>query len=323
MNQLFNIIGYLFGYLLWGAFSVVKNFAIAILIFTIFLRILQFPMQIKSQKNMAGNMRLQGKQKELQEKYGKDKAKLNEEMSKLYEKENINPMSGCVTSIIPMFLLMGVYWTIRNPLTNTLHISADSVDQAMAYLKSLPVIGAAVNDYYGQINLIGYFSAIKDNLDCFTDADITKIETFAEGFKLFGMNLLDAPNTHGIFSLYILFPVLCFVTSFGTSFVTMRMNGASLKGQQGCMNSMFLMMPIMSAWIAYTVPSAMGLYWIYSSIIGFISTIILHKFYNAESMTALDEARRIALLEAEEAEIKAVIKKSVSVDKPIKKKKKK
>ncbi|MBQ1517875.1 MAG: YidC/Oxa1 family membrane protein insertase [Clostridia bacterium] len=323
MNQLFNIIGYLFGYLLWGAFSVVKNFAIAILIFTIILRIIQFPMQIKSQKNMAGNMRMQSKQKELQEKYGKDKARLNEELSKLYEKENINPMGGCVTSIVPMFLLMGVYWTIRNPLTNTLHISADSVDQAMAYLKSLPVIGAAVNDYYGQINLIGYFSAIKDNLDCFTDADITKIETFAEGFKLFGMNLLDAPNTHGIFSLYILFPVLCFVTSFGTSFVTMRMNGASLKGQQGCMNSMFLMMPIMSAWIAYTVPSAMGLYWIYSSIIGFISTIILHKFYNAESMTALDEARRIALLEAEEAEIKAVIKKSVSVDKPIKKKKKK
>jgi len=323
MNQLFNIIGYLFGYLLWGAFSVVKNFAIAILIFTIILRLVQFPMQIKSQKNMAGNMRMQSKQKELQDKYGKDKAKLNEELSKLYEKENINPMSGCVTSIIPMFLLMGVYWTIRNPLTNTLHINADSVDQAMIYLKGLPVIGAAVNDYYGQINLIGYFSAIKDNLDCFTEADITKIETFAEGFKLFGMNLLDAPNTHGIFSLYILFPVLCFVTSFGTSFVTMRMNGASLKGQQGCMNSMFLMMPIMSAWIAYTVPSAMGLYWIYSSIIGFISTIILHKFYNAESMTALDEARRIALLEAEEAEIKAVIKKSVSVDKPIKKKKKK
>jgi len=292
MNQLFNIIGYLFGYLLWGAFSVVKNFAIAILIFTIILRLVQFPMQIKSQKNMAGNMRMQSKQKELQDKYGKDKAKLNEELSKLYEKENINPMSGCVTSIIPMFLLMGVYWTIRNPLTNTLHINADSVDQAMIYLKGLPVIGAAVNDYYGQINLIGYFSAIKDNLDCFTEADITKIETFAEGFKLFGMNLLDAPNTHGIFSLYILFPVLCFVTSFGTSFVTMRMNGASLKGQQGCMNSMFLMMPIMSAWIAYTVPSAMGLYWIYSSIIGFISTIILHKFYNAESMTALDEARR-------------------------------
>ncbi|MBQ2604396.1 MAG: YidC/Oxa1 family membrane protein insertase [Clostridia bacterium] len=323
MNQLFNIIGYLFGYLLWGAFSVVKNFAIAILIFTIFLRILQFPMQIKSQKNMAGNMRLQGKQKELQEKYGKDKAKLNEEMSKLYEKENINPMSGCVTSIIPMFLLMGVYWTVRYPLTNTLHINADSVDQAMTYLKGLPVVGAGINEYYGQINLIGYFSVIKENLDCFTAADINKIETFAQGFKLFGMNLLDAPNTHGIFSLYILFPVLCFLSSFGTSFVTMKMNGSSFKGQQGCMNSMFLMMPIMSAWIAYTVPSAMGLYWIYSSIIGFISTIILHKFYNAESMTAQDEARRIALLEAEEAQIKAVVRKSVSVEKSSKKKKKK
>ena len=74
------------------------------------------------------------------------------------------------------------------------------------------------------------------------------------------------------------------------------------------MNSMFLLMPVMSAWIAYSVPSAMGLYWIYSSIIGFVSTIILHKFYNAESMTALDEARRIALLEDEEANVRQVVR---------------
>lgn len=308
MNQLFNLIGYLFGYLLWGAFYLVKNFAVAIFIFTVILRIVQFPMQIKSQKNMAGNMRLQKKQQEIQEKYGRDKAKVNEEVSKLYEKENINPMSGCLTTLIPMFLLMGVYWTVRNPLTNTLHISSDSVNEALAYLKGLPVVGASINDYYGQINLIGYFSDIKDQLTCFTAEDISKIETFANGFTLFGMNLLDAPNLHGLASIYVLIPVLCFASSFGTSFVTMKMNGTSFRGQQGCMNSMFLLMPVMSAWIAYTVPSAMGLYWIYSSIIGFVSTIILHKFYNAESMTAQDEARRIALLEEEEAAVKQVVR---------------
>lgn len=321
--NIFNLIGYLFGYLLLGAFYLVKNFAVAIFLFTVILRIVQFPMQIKSQKNMAGNMRLQKKQQEIQEKYGRDRAKVNEEISKLYEKENINPMGGCLSTLIPMILLMGVYWTVRYPLTNTLHINSESVTEALNYLKGLPVAGANINEYYGEINLIGYFSDIKDQLTCFTADDISKIETFANGFKLFGMNLLDAPNLHGMASVYVLIPILCFVSSFGTSFVSMKMTGTSFKGQQGCMNSMFLLMPVMSAWISYTVPSAMGLYWIYSSIIGFVSTIILRKFYNAESMTALDEARRIALLEDEEVSVKQVVRAYNTSSGKNKKKKKK
>jgi len=323
MNQLFNLIGSLFGYLLWGAFYLVKNFAIAIFLFTVILRIVQFPMQIKSQKNMAGNMRLQKKQKEIQEKYGRDKAKASEEMSKLYERENVNPMDGCLTTLIPMILLMGVYWTVRNPLTNTLHIDSAKVSEALTYLKGLPVIGANINEYYGEINLIAYISDIKDQHTCFSAADISKIETFANGFTLFGMNLLDAPNLHGLASVYVLIPILCFVSSSGTSFITMRMNGTQLKGQQGCMGVMFLLMPLMSAYIAYTVPSAMGLYWIYSSIIGFVSTLILHKFYNAESMTALEEARRIALLEDDEMHVRQVLRTYTTSNGKAKKKKKK
>ena len=70
------------------------------------------------------------------------------------------------------------------------------------------------------------------------------------------------------------------------------------------MNMMFLMMPLMSAWIAYSVPAAIALYWIYSNIIGLITTVIIHKFYNAQAMTALDEARRIAMREEEELSVK-------------------
>lgn len=322
MNGLFNFIGNIFGYLLYAAYYIVPNFAIAILIFTIILRALQFPLQIKSQKSMAGSMRLQKKQQELQEKYGKDKEKLNEEISKLYEKENINPMSGCLTSLIPMFLLLGVYGTIRNPLTNTLHIAADKVQEALNYYSGLPVVGANINSYYGEINLINLFSDIKGNLTCFSDADISKIEHFANGFSTFGLNLLDAPSSFGVASIYILIPILCFVSSFGTSFITMKMNGSKLTGQQGCMNVMFLLMPLFSAWLAYSIPAAVGLYWIYSSLIGLVSTIVLHKFYNAETMTATEEARRVALLEDEEASVRAVVRKYNTVNKQNKKKKK-
>ena len=313
MNALFESLGYIFGYLLWFAYGLVKNFAIAILIFTVILRALQFPLQIHSQKSMAGTMRLQKKQQEIQEKYGKDRDKVNEELSKLYEKENVSPTGGCMTSFIPMFLLFGVYYAIRNPLTNTLHIAKDSVDAALGFAKGLPVVGSSIEGYYGQISFMSLYPDVKNNAEFlahtgFSDADIAKLDQFAEGFKLFGLNLLDMPNSHGFWSVFILFPILCFATSFATTFVSMKMNGQklSLKGQQGCMNSMFLLMPLMSAWIAYTVPAAIGLYWIYSSIIGFITTIIIHKFYNAQALTAQDEARRIALLEENEASVKRV-----------------
>lgn len=322
MNALFNLIGSIFGYLLYGAYYLVPNFAIAILIFTIVLRAIQFPLQIKSQKSMAGTMRLQKKQQALQDKYGNDKEKYNEELSKLYEKENINPMSGCLTSIIPMFLLLGVYGTIRSPLTNTLHIASDKVQEALSYFTGLPVVGANVNSYYGEVNLINLFSDIKGNLTCFSDADIEKIEHFADGFTMFGMNLLDSPNAYGVMSVFILIPILCFVSSFGTSLITMKMNGSKFTGQQGCMNIMFLLMPLMSAWFAYSVPAAVGLYWIYSSLIGLVSTVVLHKFYNPEAMTASEEARRIALLEDEEASVRAVVRKYTSTAKKQNKKKK-
>ena len=163
--------------------------------------------------------------------------------------------------------------------------------------------------YYGQINFMSVYSELKNNADFIsqtglTAVDISKLDSFANGFKMFGLNLLEMPSNYGYTSVFILFPIVCFITSFGTSFISMKMNGESLKGQQGCMNMMFLMMPLMSAWIAYSVPAAIALYWIYSNIIGLITTVIIHKFYNAQAMTALDEARRIAMLEEEELSVK-------------------
>lgn len=323
MNGLFGIIGYIFGYILKFAYWLVPNFAVALLIFTIILRALQFPFQIKSQKAMAGNARLQKKQQELQEKYGKDKVKLNEELSKLYEKENVNPMSGCVTSLLPMILLLGVWGAIRNPLTNTLHIASDKVTEAVNYVMGLPVAGAGINSTYSEITLINFFPYIKDNLTCLDSNDISLIESFANGFNLFGMNLLETPNTYGVFSVFMLLPVLCFVTSFGMSIFSMRLNGNNMGQQQGCMKAMFLIMPLFSAWIVYSVPAAVGVYYIYSNLIGLVTTIILHKFYNAEIMTATEEARRVALLEEEEASVKASVKKYNSVKTAKKQKNKK
>ena len=81
--QIFSWIGYVFGYLLWAFYELTKNYGIAIILFTIVLKIITFPFSVKQQKSMAQNARLANKQRELKEKYGNDKVKLSEETQKL------------------------------------------------------------------------------------------------------------------------------------------------------------------------------------------------------------------------------------------------
>ncbi len=302
--DIFNLIGSLFGYVLWFCFMLVHDYGIAIVLFTLFLKIIFFPTSIKQQKSMAANARLAAKQRELQKKYGNDKAKLNEEVSKLYQKEGVNPMGGCLSSLLPMLLLLGVYYAVINPLTNTMHIAAETVTKAVSYLNTLPGIGTSFNNFYGQIDIIKLAQTPQGTtyLSGFFDANtIDQIKDFGQGFHSFGLDLLGRPNEG--FTILLIIPVLCLVTSVLSQFFTMKLQGTA-QMQQGCMKYMLLLMPLLSAYIAYTVPAAVGFYWIVSTVLGFLQTVILQNFYSANIMGAKAEAQRVALLELEEAKVK-------------------
>ena len=152
MMAIFNFFGSIFGYVLWPIFYVVQNYGIAIIIFAILAKIVLFPFSIKQQKAMANNARLQKKQKEIQEKYKNNKVKANEEMQKLYQKEGVNPSSGCLTSIVPMLVMLGIFYSISSPLTNTLHLNADLVNSTVTYAQHIPgmPLHSGVNTYYQQ-----------------------------------------------------------------------------------------------------------------------------------------------------------------------------
>lgn len=302
--DIFNLIGSLFGYVLWFCFMLVHDYGIAIVLFTLFLKIIFFPTSIKQQKSMAANARLAAKQRELQKKYGNDKAKLNEEVSKLYQKEGVNPMGGCLSSLLPMLLLLGVYCAVINPLTNTMHIASETVTKAVSYLNTLPGIGTSFNNFYGQIDIIKLAQTPQGTtyLSGFFDANtIDQIKDFGQGFHSFGLDLLGRPNEG--FTILLIIPVLCLVTSVLSQFFTMKLQGTA-QMQQGCMKYMLLLMPLLSAYIAYTVPAAVGFYWIVSTVLGFLQTVILQNFYSANIMGAKAEAQRVALLELEEAKVK-------------------
>ena len=120
MMAIFNFFGSILGYLLWFLYNIFHNYGVAIIFFTIIIKAVLFPFSVKSQRSMASQTKLADKQKELQAKYGNNKQKYNEELMKLYEKEGVNPSSGCLTTLLPLPIMLGIYYSVIMPLSNTL-----------------------------------------------------------------------------------------------------------------------------------------------------------------------------------------------------------
>ncbi|MBQ7965638.1 MAG: YidC/Oxa1 family membrane protein insertase [Ruminococcus sp.] len=301
MTQFFNIFGSLFGYVLWAAYSLVNNFGIAIIVFTLVFKVVLFPSSVKQQKSMAANSKLQARQRALQEKYGNDKQRYNEELQKLYEKENVSPFSGCLTSLLPMFVMLGIYYSVVRPLSNVLHIAGDKVAQLTEYVNSIPGLSLNVSSIYSEIELLRIFDSISTQSgvsNILTGDEIEKIKLLSGGFEFFGLDLLSTPKFAGGWILLI--PILCLVTSVGSQVFMMFMKGNPMSQQQGCMKYMFIALPVLTAWIAYTVPAAVGFYWICSTVFGFVQTLIMNKFYSPDILNAKAEAAHIARLELDE-----------------------
>ena len=309
MDAIFNFIGSIFGYVLWFSFYVVKNYGVAIIIFTLFTKILLFPFSIKQQKSMAANARFQQKQKEIMDKYKGDRVRANEEIQKLMQKENVKLGAGCMPMIAPMIIMFGIYYSVINPLTNTLHIAGDKVNAALNSLSTLPGIGMGLNGRYGEISIVKYFSSLEKYLvdnngnQLFSPAEATSINDFSGGFNFLGLDLLATPSQSSFQSMMWLIPILCFVTSVGSMIVMQKLNGTKM---QGCMVIMIFLMPLMSAWIAYSVPGAVGFYWIASTVLGFVQSLVMNKFYSPSIMEAKAEAQRVVLRRQQEAQLEFI-----------------
>ena len=304
--QIFGFLGSLLGYILWGAFYILKDFGLSIIVFTLIVKLILFPFSVKQQKSMAGTARLSKKQKELQEKYANNRQKLQEETSKLYEKEGVKPMGGCLTTLLPMLVIFGIFYAVAYPLTNTLHLNSEDVNNALSYINTIPGYSASVNPTYQEISLLKVFPNIMNTeaiQGIFNSTEISTIEMFLGGFKPFGVDLLAIPNEFGLFSWYTLFPVLCFASNIGSQLVMTKINKNQMAQQQGCMKVMLFGLPLFSAYIAFNVPAAVAYYWIISAVISLVQSIVLGKIFSPAQLTANSEARHVAAMLENEAKI--------------------
>ena len=171
---MFSSIGYLicipFAWLLRVLYNLTSSYGIAIILFTLVIKLIMLPFQMKSKKSMMRMSRMSGKVQEIQKKYANNQAKMTEEMQKLYAEEGFNPMSGCLWSFLPLPILIALYSIIRQPITHFMMLSKDVVEAMVAKATALgmnmsnivmmkngaPVVkdGLTQLQPYGQINLV-------------------------------------------------------------------------------------------------------------------------------------------------------------------------
>ncbi len=306
--QIFNYIGSVFGYLLWALFYIFNNYGVAIIFFTIITKAVMFPFSIKQQRSMASQAQMAAKQKELQAKYGKDRQRYSQEVQKLYDKEGVKPSAGCLVSIFPMLIMMGIYYSIISPLSNTLHLDANSIAEASNFVARLP--GMISQGAYPELEVIKNFPALREFFvaqNMFSAADLSKLDMFSQGFNFFGLNLLNSPSGSSFADFLWTIPVLSFVTSIGTQ-LYMQFRNPAMSGQQGagggCMKVMMYALPLLGVYWSYQFPAAVGLYWVFSGVVQFFQTMLTNKFFSVNIMTAKSEAQRAVTLELAEANIR-------------------
>lgn len=283
---MFDFIYVFLGTVMRFIYNFVDNFGIAIILFTILVRVCLLPLVFKQQKSMAHMQKMQPKLQELQKKYQYDKDKLNEETMKLYQQYKFNPMSSCLPLFIQMPILIAIYGVIQNPITYILgHPVTEELKAALTVLCQTPTDT--------QLNVVAFVSNNSDKAKELLSTITTTFtaENFVMNFNFFGINLGYTPSSsvmeHPI--LWAL-PVLAGLTTFLTSYISQKLNAKTQTQEQASqMKSMQLIFPFMTAYFCYILPAAMGLYWIVGNVIQIIQSLTLDRYIMQKEVDDLDQ----------------------------------
>lgn len=143
----------LFGYVLNFLYNFIGNYGLAIIVFSILVKIIMLPISFKQQKTMKKSQKINEEMKGLQFKYKNDPEKLNQEVMALYKREKMSPFSGCLSAIIQIILLFSVFYLVRSPLTYMKKLDKETI-QNLTQIVSQE--GKTSN--YQEISVINYFN---------------------------------------------------------------------------------------------------------------------------------------------------------------------
>ena len=258
------------------------SYGVALILFTLLVKLVLLPFQLKSKKSMLRMNRMQGKIKDIQTRYANNKEKQQQEMADLYAREGVNPMSGCLWSFIPFPILIALYYIIRTPLRYFMSLSQTVITEITELAASLGYTAAAEGQAaaYEQIYLAkfihehwadfdGKFPGLVDLNYNFLGMDLSAV-----GKDLFSQFPSGGWPVIGI----MIMPLISAALQFLMTRISMKTNGNS--NMNGSSKAMLYMMPLMTVWMGYILPAALCVYWIANAAFSCIQEQVLNKHFS-------------------------------------------
>lgn len=356
-----------FGWLMKGCYLLVKNYGIALLIFTIITRLITLPLNIKQQRSTARMTQIQPELEKLKQKYGKNQEKLNEETMRLYSENNINPMASCLPALIPIILLYAMIPVVYKPLTYITDADKNNIEADSELIRNLYSISTAIDkdgetadDILAGLTGDERFNKLEEKVNEIKNSDDDKykndkkvlsaisddsmkkaltalaenegLDTFISDKNIFTANIMQ--NRYGTEVLFfnfhnkaggkylgilhsdvqqeikkfnytafgldlgkipatndatVMIPIASAVLQLITTIISQvfqKKHNPEMK-MQSSMLMMFLMFPLLSLWIGFKFPCALGIYWIYSSLFAVAQVFFLNIVYTPEKIKEL------------------------------------
>lgn len=319
-----------FGYLLDWLYRFTENYGWALIIFAVLVKLILLPASAKSKKSTMKMSRLTPRIQAIQKKYEKDPQKQNEAVQALYKEEGVSMGGGCLWSLLPLLILIPLYAVVRQPINYMLHETAEVAKEIVAYIKEVAPDAFTKNTYYDQMIaaplIPQYKEELKTAIEGIKDTTLNGIQ-----FEFLGIDLGAIPS----FNVFkwekwdwahigaFLIPVLSAGSQIVNMLISQRMNNSVITDEKGLQDKeaaknsqanqsgklMMYMMPLMSLWIGFTVPSALSLYWFVQGVISMLVDIYLtkkyRKIYDAEDAVRLQRAMEAEAQEAEKERLRA------------------
>ena len=311
-----------FGYLLGWFYELTNSYGVALILFTIALKLVLLYPTMRSKRSTMKMSRLTPQIQYIQKKYENDRQKQAEMTQALYKAEGVSMGGGCLWSLVPMLLLFPLYAVVRQPIIYVFHETLEATGNVMNVIKeAMPDLIGNNNAYYEQMIAAPILPQFADKIK-----DLVSNPDTLNGLKFtfFGVDLAAVPNFNfgswggdlwanlGLFLL----PILSAGSQVLTMLVSQKLNNSLVTNDKGVQDkeaaknsesaktskTMMFVMPIMSLWIGFTIPGAMSVYWLAQGLLGMIIDVILtthyRKKYDAEDASKLrlameEEARQM------------------------------
>ena len=287
-----NFFSNIFGYVLNWIYLLVQNYGLAIIIFSVLVKILMLPFSIKQQKTIKINEKLQKEIKILQIKYKGNQEKINQETMELYKREKINPFGGCFTIIIQFILILSMFYLVKSPLTYMKKIDNNRIEEQINIITEKNE-NQNISKTYPEIAIIKYLQ--ENNME---ENDMYINMNFL------GLDLSKVPQENFKDITVYIIPILYVISSIISIKITTNITkNKSLQKNEGNkelidieenkeidqeemtmqMNkTMSLMMPVLSVSISLVAPLGLALYWLINNITMIIERLVLNKIFSKE-----------------------------------------